>query len=135
MKQEILGQILLISAFLLAGGIGAAWAQNEDCTTTLSDDDAGQKVCLRKGNKLCLRLNAQLATGFSWRVTKTDQEKLKLIGESSEKIGEDEVSKEIQVFVFEAIGKGQFDLEMSYSRVWEKDRPPTKKYRLRMMID
>jgi inhibitor of cysteine peptidase len=135
MKLEMFLHLLAISAVLLIGGIVNVVAQNGDCATTLTDDNIGQEVCLKKGTRLCLRLNAQLATGFGWKVTKIDAAKLKLVSESTEKTSDDEVSREIQIFNFKAISKGEFDLELSYFRPWEKEKPPAKKYILKVKIN
>lgn len=134
MKLDIFFQLLILSFCLLFVSVFEASGQSSECKTTLTDEDTGNKVCLRKGDKLCLQLKARLATGFSWKITKNDSKKLKLISESTEKTDEDEATIELQIFTFEAVAKGSFLLEISYARPWEKDKPPEKKYVLDLKI-
>lgn len=100
----------------------------------LDDGDVGKEICLHKGDIVCLKLEARLATGFSWKVSKIDSERLKLISESTEKNNDDEASIEYQLFNFEAMSKGKFELELLYRRPWETDKPPAKKYFITMKI-
>lgn len=132
--MKIYPHLLVLSVAFVFVGLCNVPAQESECKTTLTDDDTGNEVCLRKGDKLCLRLKARLATGFGWKVTKTDSNKLKLVSESTEKTDEDEATIEFQIFNFEALTKGSFLLELSYARPWEKDKPPAKKYELNIKI-
>jgi len=133
MKTRLL---LLVGAFalVLLGGAEIS-AQTGDCRSTLTDENKGEEVFLHKGERFCLKLKAQLATGFSWRITATDSGKLKLIGERTEKDGADEAAAEFQIFTFEAVGEGAFRLKLAYGRPWEKERPPAKKYCLQIRIE
>ncbi len=134
MRMELLSRYLLLPAFLLIGGIVTAPAQDNDCAAALTDKENGRDVCLQKGKRICLRLNARLATGFGWKVTKIDTGKLQLVSESTEKVDEDEAGREIQIFEFKAIAQGEVELELTYARPWEKEKPPAKRYGLRVII-
>ena len=135
MKAGIFVQFLILSLYLAGVILANTAGQTPECRITLTDDNKGSEVCLRKGDKICLKLEARLATGFSWGITKTDTKLLKLVSMSTEKTGEDEAGTELQIFNFEAISEGEVTLELGYARPWEKDKPPAKKYNVNIKIN
>jgi inhibitor of cysteine peptidase len=102
----------------------------------LGEADNEKTVRLAKGDELEIRLEAQLGTGYSWRVTKFDEHVLDRLGEpvvESSK-GTKPGSREVQVFRYLAKAKGQAMLALEYARPWEKDKPAARRFRVSLRV-
>ena len=129
--------------FLLASGIVLGVLIQDPCMTmqtkshtlVISDNDSLQKVGIRKGDTLRVKLGVQMGTGYSWRA-KNRCRILESLQES-----EVETSKgplpggvENQVFLFQAKKEGRCILTLVYQKPWERDGVPSRTFRLRVHI-
>jgi inhibitor of cysteine peptidase len=130
-----------VAAFLLClpaiGATADCVAMNGDAKPiVLTDADNGKTCELATGEKLEVRLEAQLGTGYSWRPQKPDERVLQPLGERSieaprePKLG----GKELQVFRYEAKAAGEVTLLFEYVRPWEKDVPPARTFRASVRV-
>ena len=96
-------------------------------TVVLTETDSGREVEVRRGDVLVVRLNAQLGTGYGWRVARNNARRLRPLGESLESSGGgDKVGgAETQVFRFKAVRRGAATLTLHYKRPWEKAESKT----------
>jgi len=103
----------------------------------LREADNEKTVSLAKGDELEVRLEAQLGTGYSWRVTEFDEHLLNRVGEPAVESPKDAQpgSKEVQVFRYQAKAAGQSTLALEYARPWEKDKPPLRRFRVSLRVD
>ncbi len=137
----------LSAALLLAGAAwlglpaaGTSHAQGKDeKTVTLTIKDHEGKAKLAVGNNLVVRLDVQAGTGFQWVVARSDEKQLKALGKPTfEKPDKDKKvvgGKTTQVFRFEAVAKGTGELELHFKRVFEKDKPPAKTFKVQVVVE
>jgi len=106
-------------------------------TVMLREADNEKTVSLVVGDELEVRLEAQLGTGYSWRVAERDERILDRLGEPAVESPKDKKpgSKEVQVFRYQAKAAGQSTLTLEYARPWEKDKPPLRKFRVPLRVD
>ena len=124
--------ILLISIVLLFSLIGCSTT-----TITIKEDNQKEKYSLRKGDIVEVVLNANPSTGYKWQIVNIDSSKLKIVDETytSEKVKRDIVgSGGNKIYLFKAINKGNTAIDLIYSRPFEKDLPPKKKFHLNLNI-
>ena len=102
----------------------------------LREADNEKTVRLAKGDELEVRLEAQLGTGYSWRVTKFDERILDRLGEPVVESSKDAKpgSTEVQVFRYRAKARGQSTLALEYARPWEKDKPAARRFRVSLRV-
>jgi len=124
-------------------------------TEKMFNDKAGKQK-LTRGEILEIKLEAQPGTGFGWEIAKNDRTLLEPLGkptlerpakkkddkDKADKDAADKADKdkgepgsiELQVFRFRAVAAGTNDLELHYKRPFEKDKAPTKTYKLSIQI-
>lgn len=102
---------------------------------TVTERDSSHSVKIRKGDTLLVRLEAQLSTRYGWQIAKTDNTRLKSLGEPVVEPGKELAGGiEHQVFRFRAMKTGSCALEMQYVRPWEKDKPPARMFMVKIRI-
>jgi inhibitor of cysteine peptidase len=93
-------------------------------------------ITLSSGDRLIVRLPAQLGTGYSWGlVGKPASGLVRLIEdhiETSPQAAPGTV--EIQVFTFEAIGSGSGELKLVYRQPWDSEQAPVRTYALQITV-
>jgi len=105
-------------------------------TVKVNDKANGSSVALQVGQFLEICLPADLGTGYSWTVSSTPNEILKLLAKDvrptaeKNKVG----GTDHQIFHFQIVAQGSGRLELQYSRPWEKATPPAKKYSLAIKV-
>lgn len=104
-------------------------------TVVITESGKGEAFQVVSGNILEIRLKSQPGTGFTWRLINVDMMKLQFIGQSIEETTQ-EVSGgiEYQVFQFKAIASGKLELELHYSRPFEKEKPPARVFRINVNV-
>lgn len=97
----------------------------------LSEQDHGKDMKLGRGDKLTLTLPTQPGTGYAWTIAMDPAPRLELEGKPEISPGTGAQGGRIDQisFRFTAKSKGTTDLELHYSRAWEKT-PPLKVFRL-----
>ncbi|NHZ86790.1 MAG: hypothetical protein GWP19_13100 [Planctomycetia bacterium] len=124
--------ILLISIVLLFNLIG--------CSTTtiiIKENSQEEKYSLKKGDIVKVILNANPTTGYKWQIENIDTLKIKIVEETytANKVQSDIVgSGGNKIYLFKAISKGNTFIEFEYSRPFEKDLPPKKKFHINLGI-
>ena len=115
-------------------GIGAAVCMFFACSTPsfiITEGDTGKKMDVYKDSVFAVKLEAQLGTGYSWKVESG--------GADFEQIGKPDVITsgqkktggiDIQVFTFKAIKAGQCELKFVYVEPWKKDSKPKKSFNI-----
>jgi len=103
---------------------------------TVSEKDNNGQVHLALGATLVIRLEAIPGAGYGWQVVRNDPERLTPVGTPVyEQSGKDLVgAPEKQVFRFKALAAGSIEMELHYVRPWERGVPPTKTYRLVVVV-
>lgn len=117
---------------------GEAWTGRTDNAKgemVVTDTDNGKQLTLAVGQKLLVKLSAQLGTGYSWS----------LVGDAGPEFasidaGESDGGKtvpgaaETQTFGFEARAAGTRELQFAYRRQWEKDAPAAKTFSIKATV-
>ena len=102
---------------------------------TVIDEDNGSRVELQRGQILAVKLEAQLGTGYGWKVVSLSSI-LVLKGEP-EQISEPEQKpggKDYQTFKFTAENRGETELKLEYIEAWKKGAKPLKEYTITVII-
>lgn len=102
---------------------------------TVTDADNGTKVEIQTGKVLAVRLEAQLGTGFGWKVV-SESAKLVLKGDPEQMApgGQKPGGPEYQTFKFRAVEKGETELKLQYAEGWKQDVKPLKEYAITVIV-
>ncbi|OHD66884.1 MAG: hypothetical protein A2176_12545 [Spirochaetes bacterium RBG_13_51_14] len=102
---------------------------------TVTDVDNGTKVEIQSGEFLAVKLEAQLGTGYGWKVV-SESEELVLKGEPEQvsKQGHKPGGPDIQTFKFKAVKKGETTLRLQYIEAWKKKSKPLKEYTITVIV-
>ncbi len=102
---------------------------------TVTDADNGTKVEIKTGEVLAVRLEAQLGTGFGWKVI-SESAALVLKGDPEQVSPGDHKpgGPDYQTFRFKAVEKGEIDLRFQYAEGWKKDVKPLKEYAITVIV-
>lgn len=99
--------------------------------------DSGKTISLKLDQVITVSLDSSPGTGYSWRIKTLDQNVLKSIktkyrypNSGRRRMG----GSTKKIFTFKAIAKGKTELELIYNRVWEKDKPPIKTFKLTVNV-
>jgi predicted secreted protein len=102
---------------------------------TVTASDSGTRVEIKSGDVLAVKLEAQLGTGFGWKVVSLN-ENLVQEGEAVQtpkgtgKPG----GPEYQTFRFKAGKKGEAELRLQYAQGWHKGTKPLKEFAITVII-
>ena len=120
----------MAAAALGVAGCGAAEAPR---TVVVSSEQDGASIALRVGERLRLRLPAQLGTGYSW----VPDPAPRLLQPAGQQVESPERTRpggtETQIFDFTAAGTGSETLQLAYRRPWQPETP-ARHFRLRVEI-
>ncbi|HOD15545.1 MAG TPA: protease inhibitor I42 family protein [Spirochaetota bacterium] len=102
---------------------------------TVTDADNGTKVEVKTGEVLAVKLEAQLGTGFGWKVI-SESTALVLKGDPEQISPGDQKpgGPEYQTFKFKAANKGESELKFEYAEGWKKDAKPLKEYTITVIV-
>lgn len=129
--------LLMMLISLLAGCGGQAQPsaspeatvrQSEEATvtTTSNETDPAQPIVVAAGETFTIRLSANPSTGYAWQQTGTPDtavvrhRETSYIAPSSTRLG----AAGVEVWTFEAVGRGTTTITLAYRRSWERNRPP-----------
>ena len=101
----------------------------------ISQDENGREFTLDRGDALEISLPATSGTGYTWRAEP-------VAGGFVKPVGEPEFKRDSampgasghQVFHFAVEATGTGALEMRYLRPWEKDKPPAKVFKIKLIV-
>ena len=105
---------------------------------SFTEKDNGSSISLDKGQRIEIKLDSNITTGYSWKLPENADAKIVSLV-SSEYI-ESEKDKEmvgtggIETFIFEAKEAGQAEIILEYVRPWEKNTEPEKIFKLKITV-
>lgn len=102
---------------------------------TLTGIDNGTRVEMQSGEVLAISLEAQLGTGYGWKVVSRSG-KLVLDGESSQApVGKVRPGGlELQTFRFKAIEKGEAEIRLRYAQSWRRETKALKEFTVTVIV-
>lgn len=102
---------------------------------TVTDADNGTKVEIKTDEVLAVKLEAQLGTGFGWKVV-SESAALVLKGDPEQVSSTDQKpgGPEYQTFKFKAVKRSETDLKFQYAEGWKKDVKPLKEYTITVIV-
>jgi len=88
----------------------------------------GETVALNSGCRFAVRMHSNPTTGYGWQLAKPLDEKIVVL------VTNDYIHPDTrligaggnEVWIFQAVGRGQAQIALKYVRPWEKDRPPAE---------
>jgi inhibitor of cysteine peptidase len=105
---------------------------------TVTDKDNDKEIKAAKGDTLAVKLPMTAGTGFTWTINRYDKDKLETDGKMKvERDGDKKVvgGPQTAVFTFTAKAAGKAELELKYSRPFEKDKAPAKTFKVTVLIE
>ena len=134
-------QFLLIFFFFLCNFLYSC-DERKDTPDTLivTEHNNGDTVQVALGTALILKLEAIPGTGYSWHVGKAKSNLLVMIEEPTFESQKSNLTSGLlgapayHVFRYRAQKEGAEILELSYIRVWEKNKPPLKTFSITVNI-
>jgi inhibitor of cysteine peptidase len=107
-----------------------------DATLTVTKEQAGREVALKVGNILRIELPGRGGTGYSWFAEATGAPYLKLMDQTTQKVGEGRPgSPVLQVWRFKAEKPGTTEIKMAYYRPWEGVGKAQDHFRIKIRIE
>jgi len=104
----------------------------------VDDSFNGRHIKLRVGETLELSLSENASTGFRWTIPPESVRKMDKIlherGQAAEGAAVTPGKPGTRHFNFEALAPGAVELELDYRRPWETDKPPARKFKLRIRV-
>jgi len=136
MKLRTIAVFSLIMALALLLPI---WAQSTSAQPpvplelALSERDHGRQVSLDGNHLLVLNLTSNPSTGYGWEVANMNRNVLRPLGEAEFKPEQERLGAPVtQVLRFEAVAKGQTNIDLVYRRPWEKQAAPLKTFSVKV---
>jgi predicted secreted protein len=101
----------------------------------ITDADNGKNKSIPMGAEFWVKLQAQLGTGYSWKVTSPESDFQQLGGPVTENTGRTiPGGTEIQIFKFKAAKITDAELKLEYIQPWEKDFKPAKSFTVKIKV-
>ena len=135
MHKKFLSCIIIVVSFMLSGSLGAETAGKVQVTT---EQQQGQTVSLKVGEKWVLEIRNPGSGGYSQVTPVYDQAILKLA--ATEKIPRETTPKPLMGdfgklrFSWEALKAGETEVLIRISRPWEKDVAPLEFTKNRVVV-
>ncbi len=132
--------ILLCAALICllygASGCSSAGVSLSDCAAVLTDSDNGATPAIAVNKTLCVKLPAQMGTGYSWHVKNAGNALKQKGAPETESIPGKRMpgGAEYQIFRFTAQSKGSADVEIHYLRPWLKEQQPAKVFKCKATV-
>lgn len=129
LKKWLTGLFVIV---LLTGGCSV----NE---LRLNDAHNGTQKELTRDQVLCITLESNPTTGYSWQVAEIDKAILRQVGDAEYKSSASGNPPVVgaggtETFRFETVSAGNTTLKLVYRRPWEKDAPPLKTYTVQIAV-
>jgi len=132
--------VLLCVAQLLSAQQPTAWAPTATKTAasvmTLTDQDNGKTIELKKGATLIMQLSSNASTGYRWSAPSSTSV-LKLIKSDYKEQNQRTPiagAPGVQTFEWQAAGPGTATLQLEYRRAWEKNVSPAKVFSITLRV-
>lgn len=106
------------------------------CAGPFTDEDNGKTVNLSIDDPFEIELEGNASTGFTWQIMPYDSTVIKQVGEPEFKSNDEGRigSGGIITFKFQTIADGQTELLLVYRRRWEEHKPPTKMFKMKIVV-
>jgi len=127
----------IFSTFLilvLMLGILAACRSAAPEPVTITEENAGETIELKKGDTLIIALDGNITTGFNWIPAPQDPVLLEQVGDVEVTPISDAIGAPGKIVLqFTAIAEGQAILHLDYRRSWE-DVAPEKTFEVTIVV-
>jgi len=102
----------------------------------VGERDANREVRIASGDRLIVRLGAQLGTGYGWQIVENDPSRLEPSGRPDLETSKGDIpgGSQYQRFRFTARKPGMVRLVLRYARPWEQKEPGARTFRLDVRI-
>ena len=104
----------------------------------VDDTFHGREVALQVGQTLKVSLSENASTGYQWSISPEVKNKLTPVLREREETVEAPNGPPgkpgVRQLYFEAVAAGTADLEIHYRRSWERDKPPARTFKLRVLV-
>jgi len=104
----------------------------------VDDTFNSREVTVQVGDTLEVSLSENASTGYQWSIPPAVKNKLTpALREREESVDAPDGPPgrpAIRHLYFEALAPGTVDLEIHYRRSWESDKPPARKFTLRVVV-
>ncbi|MCU0286154.1 MAG: protease inhibitor I42 family protein [Acidobacteria bacterium] len=134
--------ILVLVSVLFYMGIAMANENEPEKKIFLMSEGQETNITVNSTGEFILRIKSNPTTGYSWSILKIeDQNLVKFKGIKTEEPGENKSnppmlgSPTYELISFEALNPGKLQIELKYSRPWEKDVPPIKIHKVSVKIE
>jgi len=113
----------------------AACSPAPESAVTLTAADSGSTVTLETGQTLVIGLDANHATGFSWKLDAPVPAPLEQSGEPAYEVASDRVGASgTETWIFIARSPGEATLTMVYARPFEADAEPAEQFEVTVHV-
>jgi len=100
----------------------------------LDKKDDGKQIELEQGQDLIVVLEGNPSTGYGWEVVELDDRVLRASAAEFQAKSDLEGAPGAFALTFQAVGKGQTLLQLSYRRSWEKDVKPIETFAVQVVV-
>jgi inhibitor of cysteine peptidase len=129
---------LVVAAFFSSEpqAVAQPMTSSESKTIVVDHGYVGSAVTVSVGDRLVVRLEANLSTGYSWGLQAMEPPLLIAVGDPEvERTGSAAVGAPVtQVLRFQASLPGEAELVFLYRRPWETGAPPAQVFRTRVVV-
>ncbi len=124
MKKLLKSMMIVVITIFITSCAGPYTIEDSGITVNLSTDDPFEIV-----------LDGNASTGYTWKVMPFDSTVIKQLSEPEIKSGDGRIGAGGKVtFKFQSLADGQTDLLLVYSRRWEENEPPAKKFEMKIVV-
>jgi inhibitor of cysteine peptidase len=104
------------------------------CVGPYTIEDSGKTIELSEDTPFEIELVGNPSTGYQWQVSEINEEVVKQIGKADYKTEDDRIgSAGKYTFHFQAVGQGECDLRLTYTRRFEPNAEPAKTFNLKVI--
>jgi predicted secreted protein len=102
---------------------------------TFRESDRGKTVSIAVGTRLCIELQENPTTGYGWGQLDFDKERLGLESDAYTPAGGTGVGGGgSHRFVFRAKARGATTIRFEYTRPWDHDAAPVRRFELTVVV-
>jgi predicted secreted protein len=116
--------------------LSASMLMAADAAITVTQEQAGRELTLKKGDILQIELPGTGGTGYSWSVEAAGGPYLKLMSQDTKLVGGPRPGSPVmQIWRFKAERPGAAEIKMAYYRPWEGKEKAVEHFHLKLRID
>jgi predicted secreted protein len=102
----------------------------------ITDADNGKGKNIPRGEEFWVKLQAQLGTGYSWKISSPEKDFEILGAPVTENTGKSIPGGfEYQIFKFKTVKTAETDLNLDYVQPWEKNFKPAKSFSVKIKVE